>query len=145
MNVKIKILRDAAKLPVYGSEYAAGADLVACTDGPLTIEPGQRVKIPTGIAMECDRNDVVGVVCARSGLSAKHGIALANGVGIIDSDYRGEILISAVNLSDTPYTVQCGERVAQLLFLPVIHAHFIESDILSDSTRGQGGFGSTGK
>ncbi len=145
MRVKIKLLNDSARLPAYGSECAAGADLYACLSEPVTILPGQRVKIPTGIAMECERDDVVGIVSARSGLSSKHGIALANGIGVIDSDYRGEIMISAVNLSDVPYTVNHGERVAQLMILPVIHAEFEQSDDLCDTARGIGGFGSTGK
>ncbi len=145
MKVRIKLLKEGAQLPLYGSELAAGADLHACLEEPLTISPGERVRIPTGIAMECERSDVVGVVCARSGLSAKHGIALANGVGVIDSDYRGEILVSAINLSNEPYTVQNGERIAQLMILPVIHGEFEQAEELGDSKRGDGGFGSTGK
>ncbi len=144
MKVKIKLLRPDSQMPTYGSEFAAGADLYACAEEPIVIEPGQRVKIPTGIAMECEKSDIVGVVCARSGLSAKHGIALANGVGVIDSDYRGEILVSAVNLSNETYTVQNGERIAQLMLLPVIRGEFEEAEMLCESKRGIGGFGSTG-
>ncbi len=145
MNVKIKLLRPEAQLPVYGSEMAAGADLHACLDEPLTVEPGQRIRIPTGIAMECERSDIVGIICARSGLSAKRGITLANGIGVIDSDYRGEILISVINLSNEPYTVQNGDRIAQLMILPVIRGEFEQVDQLCESKRGEGGFGSTGK
>lgn len=145
MNVKIKKLRENALMPEYKTEYSAAADLHACLDAPLTVEPGARAKIPTGLAMEYGDNDVVAVICARSGLSNKHGIALANGIGVVDPDYRGEVLVSVVNLSDTAYTVGDGERIAQLMFLPVIRGVFEETAALSDTERGTGGFGSTGK
>ncbi len=145
MNVKIKLLHKNASVPMYGSENSCGADLYACIDEPIVIEPMQRVRIPTGIAIECDRNDIAALIFARSGLSSKHGIALANGVGVVDSDYRGEILVSAVNLSGEPYTVQSGERIAQLVFVPSIRGDFSVVDELCDTARGDGGFGSTGK
>lgn len=145
MNVKIKLLHKNASVPTYGSEYSSGADLYACLDEPLVIDPMQRVKIPTGIAIEAERTDIAALIFARSGLSNKHGIALANGVGVVDSDYRGEIIVSAVNLSSEPYTVQNGERIAQLVFVPSIRGDFSVTDELCDTARGDGGFGSTGK
>ena len=143
MTVKFKKLKEGAKAPEYQSEYAAGADLYACCDDTV-IEAHSRKLIPTGIAIECERCDVVSLICARSGLASKHGITLANGIGVVDSDYRGEIMVSLVNLSDSPYTVANGERIAQLMFLPVIKGEFSEGE-LSDTRRGGGGFGSTGK
>ena len=102
------------------------------------------MRVPTGIAIEYDDKNVVAVICARSGLSAKHGIALANGIGVIDPDYRGELLVSVVNLSDQPYAFTDGERIAQLMFLPIIRGEFEFAESLSDTERGAGGFGSTG-
>ena len=144
MKVKIKKLRENAQSPKYQTPDSAAADLHACLDGPLTALPGERVRVPTGIAIEYEDKNVVAVICARSGLSAKHGIALANGIGVIDPDYRGELLVSVVNLSDTPYTFTDGERIAQLLLLPIIRGEFEIADTLSDTERGSGGFGSTG-
>lgn len=144
MLVKIKKLKDTASEPQYQTSGAAAADLRACLDAPLTILPGERARIPTGIAMEYGDSNVVAVICARSGLSAKHGIALANGIGVIDPDYRGELLVSVANLSGQPYTFTHGERIAQLMFLPIIRGEFEFSDTLSDTERGKGGFGSTG-
>ena len=144
MKVKIKKLRENAQSPRYQTADSAAADLHACLDGPLTVGPGERVRIPTGIAIEYEDKNVVAVICARSGLSAKHGIALANGIGVIDPDYRGELLVSAVNLSDKPYTFSDGERIAQLMLLPIIRGEFEIADTLSDTERGSGGFGSTG-
>ena len=153
MKVKIKKLRENAQSPKYQTPDSAAADLHACLDSPLTVLPGERVKVPTGIAIEYEDKNVVAVICARprtdagidtSGLSAKHGIALANGIGVVDPDYRGELLVSVVNLSDTPYTFIDGERIAQLLLLPIIRGEFEIADTLSDTERGSGGFGSTG-
>ena len=144
MKVKIKKLRENAQSPKYQTPDSAAADLHACLDGPLTVLPGERVRVPTGIAIEYEDKNVVAVICARSGLSAKHGIALANGIGVVDPDYRGELLVSVVNLSDTPYTFTDGERIAQLLLLPIIRGEFETADTLSDTERGSGGFGSTG-
>ena len=110
----------------------------------MTVMPGERAKINTGVAIEYGDNDVAAVICARSGLSAKHGISLTNGIGLIDPDYRGELLVSVVNLSDVPYTFSDGDRIAQLLFTPVIRAEFEVTDELNETGRGAGGFGSTG-
>ena len=144
MKTKIKKLRENAKIPVYQTAISAAADLYACLDAPLTVCAGKRAKIPTGIAIEYEDENVVAVICARSGLSAKHGIALANGIGVVDPDYRGELLVSVVNLSDKDYTVEDGDRIAQLMFLPVIRAEFEPAEELSETERGEGGFGSTG-
>lgn len=143
MRVKYKILKEGARAPEYQSEYAAGADLYACCDD-ITILPNERKLIPTGIAIECERTDIAAIICARSGLASKFGITLANGIGVVDSDYRGEIMVSLVNLSDKEYTVTNGERIAQLMFLPVIKGGFEEGE-LNETKRGGGGFGSTGK
>lgn len=145
INVKIKRLRPGAVLPAYESADAAALDLRACVDSPLTIPARGRALVPTGIAIEPEGCGAVAVVCARSGLSSKKGIALANGIGVVDADYRGEILVSAINNSDTDYTVENGERIAQMMFLPVLHADITESDTLTETKRGAGGFGSTGK
>ncbi len=144
MKVKIKKLKETAMIPKYQTPDSAAADLHACLDGELTVQSGQREKIPTGIAIEYEDKNVVAVICARSGLSAKHGIALANGIGVIDPDYRGELLVSVVNLSDKPYTFTHGERIAQMMLLPIIRGEFEEAESLSDTERGKGGFGSTG-
>lgn len=144
MKIKVKKLRENALLPVYQTAGSAAADLHACLDAPVTVAPGERAKIPSGIAIEYEDKNVVAVICARSGLSAKHGIALANGIGVIDPDYRGELLISVVNLSDRPYTFSDGERIAQLMLLPIIRGEFECAEELSDTERGSGGFGSTG-
>ena len=144
MKVKIKKLRENASEPKYQTPDSAAADLHACLDAPLTVMPGQRAKVPTGIAVEYEDKNVVAVICARSGLSAKHGIALANGIGVIDPDYRGELLVSVVNLSDQPYTFSDGERIAQLMLLPIVRGEFEEAESLSETERGKGGFGSTG-
>lgn len=141
MIVKYKILRNGAKAPSYQSDGAAGADLYACDT--VEIPPQERRLIPTGIAIECERRDIAAVICARSGLATKHGIALANGIGVVDSDYRGEIMVSCINLSDKSYTVMSGERIAQLMLVPVAVGKFIEGE-LSETERGNGGFGSTG-
>lgn len=149
MEVKIKTVRckrldPRAKMPVYATSGAAAADLCALLDEPLTIAPMQRVLVPTGLAIELPGPDCVALVYARSGLSIKHGLCMANGVGVIDSDYRGELRVPMVNLSDAPYTVQPGERVAQLCIAPVWQAAFVPAETLTDTDRGAGGFGSTG-
>lgn len=141
MIVKYKTLRNGAKAPSYQSDGAAGADLYACDT--VEIPPQERRLIPTGIAIECERRDIAAIICARSGLATKHGIALANGIGVVDSDYRGEIMVSCINLSDKSYTVMSGERIAQLMLVPVAVGKFIEGE-LSETERGNGGFGSTG-
>jgi dUTP pyrophosphatase len=144
IDVRIKLLRGAS-LPAYATDGSAALDLRSAADGDITIAPGGRALIPTGIAIAPESTDVVAVLCARSGLASKHGISLANGIGVIDSDYRGEICAALVNHSDTPYTVAVGDRIAQLMFMPVLHARLIPSDTLDETVRGAGGFGSTGK
>ncbi len=143
MTVRFKKISDGAKAPVYSSASAAGADLFACIDLPLIFAPGETVAVPTGIACELPEG-TVGLVCARSGMATKRGLAPANKVGVIDSDYRGEIKVVLLNHSSAPQTVAPGERIAQLLIVPYIAADFTESDSLSDTVRGEGGFGSTG-
>ncbi len=145
MQLKIKKLRENAVLPKRMTEYSAGYDIAACLDEPLDIKPGSTVKVPTGIAAElvCDGSYVL-LTYARSSLATKHGLAPANCVGVIDSDYRGEIFIPLHNSSDKPYTVSDGERIAQLIVTPVVFPEIVESAELSDTARGGGGFGSTG-
>lgn len=143
-TVRYKLLDPRAKAPLYATPGAAAADLCALLDEPLTITPMQRVLVPTGLAIELPGPDCVALVYARSGLSIKHGLCMANGVGVIDSDYRGELRVPMVNLSHAPYTVQPGERVAQLCIAPVWQAAFVPVETLTDTARGAGGFGSTG-
>lgn len=145
MNIPFVKLHPDAKMPVYGSEGAAGADLSAlCPPEGVTIQPGQRVMIPTGVAVQLPVG-YVGLLCARSSLGVKFGLSLPNGVGVIDWDYRGQLQVALVNLSQTPYTIAPGERIAQLLVMPVCRAEFVQADSLEDTARGQGGFGSTGR
>lgn len=143
-NVCVKKLHPAAKLPTRGSAEAAGADLYACLDEAVTIAPGQTVLIPTGIALAIPTG-FVGLVYARSGLATKRGLAPANKVGVIDSDYRGELLVSLYNQSGQDQTVEPGERVAQLVLTPYLAAEFVPAESLSETERGAGGFGSTGR
>jgi dUTP pyrophosphatase len=142
--MNIKKLNNNARLPSYGSEFAAGADLYACLDEDVTIEPSQTLLIHTGLAMEIPVG-LVGLIYARSGLASKKGLAPANKVGVIDSDYRGEIMVALHNHSTEPRTVSDGERIAQIVFAPYYAAEFNLVDELGDTTRGTGGFGSTGK
>lgn len=144
VELKVKRLRDHASLPYYASAGAAGLDLVACLDSPLELTPGGRIAVPTGIAIALPSRNWVALVFARSGLATRSGLTLANGVGVIDSDYRGEILCSMVNLSDQPVTIKPGDRIAQLAVMPVGVAHLVEVDSLDTTPRGTGGFGSTG-
>ena len=143
-KVNIKKLNDKAVVPTYGSEFSAGADLYACIDEPITIEAGKTVLVHTGIAMEIPVG-YVGLVFARSGLASKKGLAPANKVGVIDADYRGEIMVALHNHSDEARTIEVGERVAQIALLPFLAADFEVVDDLTDTTRGAGGFGSTGR
>ena len=149
MELKIKAMSPKIgtdiPFPFYASAGAAGMDLCACVDEAVTIAPRQIVSLPTGIAIALPSADYVALVFARSGLGIKHGIALANGVGVIDSDYRGEIRVGLVNQSDAPYTIQPGDRVAQLAVVPVVQAQLIPCADLDETERGAGGFGSTGK
>ena len=143
-NIRVKKLRENAQLPTYGSQWAAGADLYACLDEAVTIEPHQTVFVPTGIAMEVPVG-CAGLIYARSSMGAKRGLAPANKVGVVDSDYRGEVMVALHNHGTTAQTVQPGERVAQLLITPVLTPVYEETQVLSDTVRGVGGFGSTGK
>lgn len=146
MEIKVKKLRPDAQLPTYATPGSAAADLYAlCPPEGVTLAPGARALIPTGIAIELPSADYVALVHIRSGHGIKHGLALSNGVGVIDSDYRGEVCVGLANLSDTPYTVQNGERIAQLRIAPALMPAFVESDVLAATQRGAGGFGSTGK
>ena len=142
MKVNVKKLSETAKLPVYGSASAAGADLFA--DGDYTVPAGETVFVKTGLAIELP-SGMVGLIYARSGLAAKQDLAPANKVGVIDSDYRGEIVVALHNHGKAVRTVNAGDRVAQLVIAPYYTAEFTEAEELSDTARGEGGFGSTGK
>lgn len=142
-QIRVKKLHPNAKLPTYGSIEAAGADLYACLDEAVTIAPGETAWIPTGLALEVPKG-CAGLVYARSSLGAKRGLAPANKVGVIDSDYRGEIRVVLLNHGKVPQTVKNGERVAQFLITPVLTPGYVEVEELSDTDRGTGGFGSTG-
>lgn len=143
MTVKIVKLCENAHIPTYGSVSAAGADLYACIEQPVIIRPGQTLLVPTGLCMEIEEG-FAGFIYARSGLATKRGLAPANKVGVIDSDYRGQVMVSLHNHSDKEQTVEPGERVAQMVFAPVYQAQFILADTLEQTERGSGGFGSTG-
>lgn len=145
MDIKIRKLKENAKIPRRSTEGSAGMDLYACIDKSITINPGELKVIPTGIAIALPNNECAAFLYARSGLGVKHGICLSNGVGVIDSDYRGEICAGLCNVSNIPYTIEPFERIAQLVIAPVINASFTETDNLEDTERGIGGFGSTGK
>ena len=142
--VNIKKLHEQAVIPTYGSEQSAGADLYACIDEDMIIQPGETRLVPTGLAMEIPVG-FAGLIYARSGLATKRGLAPANKVGVIDSDYRGEILVSLYNHSPEAQMVTSGERIAQLVLTPVLAVHFCEVEELCATQRGDGGFGSTGK
>ena len=144
-KVKIKKLSENAVIPTKATAGSAGSDLYACIDEAVTIRPGEPVKIPTGIAIEIGESELAAFIFARSGLGVKHGICLSNGVGVIDSDYRGEICVGLCNVSNREYTVMPGERIAQMVIMPVICAEFEETEILSGTDRGDGGLGSSGK
>ena len=143
MQVAIKKLNEKAIVPSYASEFAAGADLYACLEKDIIVNPHETVLIPTGIAMEIPQG-YAGLIYARSGLATKKGLAPANKVGVIDSDYRGEVKVALHNHSENPQTVAMGERVAQLVITPYLTAQFTEQEELSQTVRGAGGFGSTG-
>lgn len=142
--IRVKKLKETAIMPTYGSAEAAGADLYACLDTPVTIFPGQSVFVPTGLAMEVPKG-FAGLIYARSGLACKRGLAPANKVGVVDSDYRGEFMIVLHNHGTEPQIIEHGERIAQLVITPVFTPGFTEVDSLSDTVRSGGGFGSTGK
>lgn len=143
-TIAVKKLRPGAKLPSFGSQQAAGADLYACLEEPVDILPGQTKFIPTGLAMEIPVG-YAGLIYARSGLACKQGLAPANKVGVVDSDYRGEFMIALHNHGSIARTVNHGDRVAQLVVTPVLIPQYIEAEELTDTDRGIGGFGSTGK
>ena len=145
MKLFVKRLDPRAALPAYQTPGSAAMDLAAVLDEPVTVEPRALVSIPTGLAIALPGPEWVALVFARSGLGIKHGIALSNGVGVIDSDYRGEIRVGLTNLSDVPYTIQPGDRVAQLMITPVARASVLELEELPQTARGTGGFGSTGR
>lgn len=142
-SVRVKKLNPLAKLPTYGSAEAAGADLYACLEEPVTVQPGETAWIGTGIALEVPVG-CAGLVYARSGMAAKRGLAPANKVGVVDSDYRGEIKVVLLNHGTQPQIVEHGERIAQFVITPVLTPAYEEVAELSDSQRGTGGFGSTG-
>ena len=144
-KVKIKYVNDMAKKPFYATEGAAGMDLSAAIKEPVILKKGKRALIPTGIAIALPSAESVAYIYARSGLGIKKGICLSNGVGVIDSDYRGEICVGLINLGDEDYTIEPGERIAQMVFAPVLKAEFVECESLEETERGAGGFGSTGR
>jgi len=143
-KIYFKKLEDKAKVPQYGTEYAAGADLYACMEEPLRIGAGTTEFVHTGLAMEIPEG-LVGLVYARSGLACRKGLAPANKVGVIDSDYRGEIMVALHNHSREDIVVDSGERIAQIVITPYIFAEYEETGELGCTERGSGGFGSTGK
>lgn len=142
-TVRYQKLDERAVAPAYGSAAAAGADLYAVLDAPLTVAAGETVLVHTGLAVEIPAG-FVGLVCARSGLATKRGLAPANKVGVIDADYRGEIMVALHNHGTAAQTIEQGERVAQLVLVPYLTAAYEEADSLTDTVRGAGGFGSTG-
>ena len=144
-TLKIKLLSDDVIPPEYATRGAAGMDLCAHIDEIMEIAPGETLRVPTGIAIALPDANHVALVCARSGLSVKHGINLANSVGVIDSDYRGEIIVALYNQSDRTYAIEPGERIAQLLIMPVETPDLCVVDSISETERGAGGFGSTGR
>jgi dUTP pyrophosphatase len=148
IEVKIKLVREiegqADIIPSYATSGSAGMDLRACIEEPIVMEAGQIAKIPTGIAIQIPDRYVGGFVFPRSGLSSKYGISLINCVGVIDSDYTGEIICPVINHGDKSFTVNPGDRIAQLVFMPVCNATLVQTDDLQETQRGSGGFGSTG-
>ena len=142
--IRVKKLNNNAVLPTYGSVEAAGADLYACLEAPIVIQPGESAFIPTGLSMELPRG-YAGLIYARSGLACKKGLAPANKVGVVDSDYRGEFIVVLHNHGNVSREITHGERIAQLVITPVFTPGFTEVEELSDTARSSGGFGSTGK
>ena len=148
-RVQLKILDsrigDTIPLPRYATEASAGLDLCACVDKAMELKPGQTQLIPTGLAIHIEDKNIAGLILPRSGLGHKHGIVLGNLVGLIDPDYQGPLMISCWNRSQVPYTFEPGERIAQLVMVPILKAHFEVVDEFEESDRGAGGFGSSGK
>lgn len=143
--LKIVKKNKSAQIPHRATPGSAGLDLCACIEKPVCVAPQQLVRVPTGLAISLPNENYVALLFARSGLGTKHGISLANGVGVIDSDYRGEICVGLCNLSAEPYTIQPGERIAQMVVLPTCPLDVQEVDVLDTTSRGESGFGSTGK
>ena len=147
--IQIKILDsrlgNAIPLPHYATSGSAGLDLRACLDSSLTIQPAETVLIPTGMAIHIEDPGLAAMILPRSGLGHKHGIVLGNLVGLIDSDYQGQVFVSCWNRSDQPFMIDIGERIAQLIIVPVIQARFDVVDEFTESSRGEGGFGHTGR
>ncbi len=145
IQVKIRQLAHGTnKIPFYATDGSAGMDLSAALEKPETIEPGGKFTVPTGIALKIPEKHIVGLVFPRSGLAARQGLTLANSVGVIDSDYIGEILCPMVNLGPASVTIQPGDRIAQIIFMPLYRVKFVPVDELDHTERGDGGFGSTG-
>lgn len=144
MNIKVKKLKPGATVPTMGSKFAAGADLYSAEDADVVIGPGETKFIGTGLAMEIPEG-YVGLVYARSGLACKRGLAPANKVGVVDSDYRGEIKVALHNHGKEAQTVEKGERIAQMVIAPYLSVNYEEADELSETERGEGGLGSTGR
>ncbi len=147
-KIQLKILDNrlgtTIPYPAYATTGSAGLDLRACLDTPLDLNPGQTVLIPTGLAIHINDPHLAAVILPRSGLGHKHGIVLGNLVGLIDSDYQGQLLVSCWNRSDTTFTIEVGERIAQLVFVPIVQVAFEQVEDFTESDRGQGGFGHTG-
>lgn len=147
MHNVLKVVKksEKAKIPVRGTPGSAGLDLCACIEEEVVVRPGDLVKISTGIAIGLPGPEFAGFIFARSGLAVKHGITLSNSVGVIDSDYTGELIVGLCNVGSAPYTILPGERIAQLVVLPVSCPTVVETDVLDETLRGAGGFGSTGR
>lgn len=143
-TLKIKKVRENAKIPTRATVGSAGMDLYACIDEPITLKKGDKAVIPTGIAIGLQNPQYAAFIYARSGLAIKHGIGLLNSVGVIDSDYRGEICVGVIKQTEEPYTIEPFERIAQMVIQPVALPEIVEVDELDDTDRGAGGFGSTG-
>ena len=142
-SLRVKALRENAALPAYGSDFAAGADLCACIEGPWAFQPGETRLVPTGLAVEVPAG-YAGLIYARSGLAAKRGLAPANKVGVVDADYRGEVMVALHNHGAVPQEIAPGERIAQLVVAPFLPVQYEWAEELEDTVRGAGGFGSTG-
>ncbi len=143
--LKVKLMRPGARLPKRETQGSAGHDLSAAIDQPVIIQPGEIAKIPTGVAIQLEDKNQVALVFGRSGLGIKHGIAPVNGVGVIDSDYRGEMVVGLVNHGPQAFTIQPGDRIAQMVIVPVVLPQIMQVEELDETQRGAGGLGSTGK
>lgn len=145
VNVKIKMTRNMP-MPAYATEGSAAMDLRAALDEGevIILAPGERSLIPTGVHIAPETSDVVAIVAGRSGLGIKHGITLSNSIGVVDSDYRGEVCVGLINKGQEDFKIERGDRIAQLMFMPVCHANLLAAETLDETERGAGGFGSTG-